>query len=158
MSFIEALKPVPMEVRYKPGKIVSKRFVEELAWYQQYEWEKTTRSRFYQRLYQWWSKEEAIKLVAPIHYSNKPAKFKAAYVRPITPTPKPAANPDYKDIRVKYNAVEAKVFCKEYEQMINDLQNQYYETDDVIAAREINNRLEQLVKEYQTFKLYNGVP
>ncbi|MBO7444204.1 MAG: hypothetical protein J6T69_05240 [Methanobrevibacter sp.] len=50
------------------------------------------------------------------------------------------------------------MFCKEYEQMINDLQNQYYETDDVAAAREINSKLEQLVKEYQTFKLYNGVP
>lgn len=150
MNFIDALKPISKEIRYKPWKIFSKRFVEELEWYQQYEWEKTTRSRFYQRLYQWWSKEEAIKLVAPIHYKQKPARQKQAYIRPKTPAKK-VDNDDIKYIKIAYTKEEARIFSKEYENMIKDLHNKYIATDDMREAREINETLDKLVKEYQIF-------
>lgn len=150
MNIIDALKPVPMEVRYKPGKIVSKRFVEEMAWYRQQEWEKASRSRFYQRLYQGWSKEEAILLNVPIHCRKVVWKSKQAYVRPKTPVKK-VENEDVKYIKVAYKKEEARIFSKEYENMIRDLQDRYNATDDLVEAREINERLEKLVKEYQIF-------
>jgi hypothetical protein len=37
MNIIDALKPVPKEVRYTKGRVFSKRFVEELIWYKQQE-------------------------------------------------------------------------------------------------------------------------
>lgn len=149
MNIIDALKPVPYEKRY-PKQYKSKRFMEELKWYSQQEWEKASRSRFYQRLYQWWSKEEAIQLNVPIHCRKVVWKSKQAYVRPITPVKK-VENEDIKYIKVAYTKEEARIFSREYENMISDLHDKYNATDDMVEAREINERLEKLVKEYQTF-------
>lgn len=149
MNIIDALKPVPYEKRY-PKQYKSKRFIEELIWYSQQEWEKASRSRFYQRLYQWWSKEEAILLNVPIHCRKVVWKSKQAYVRPITPVKK-VENEDVKYIKVAYTKEEARIFSREYENMISDLHDKYNATDDIIEAREINERLEKLVKEYQIF-------
>lgn len=152
----EAIKPVPKNVRYKHWKIKSKRFVKELEWYSNYGWEKVTKSRFYQRLYQWWSKEEAIKVwpVTPrirIRFTNK--NKKQPYQRPITPLP--TIKKQNSDIRIKYNRDEYKAFKEEYERMIDELQTRYYEAE-WDEAKEIYNRLEELTKEYKTFMLYNN--
>ena len=149
MNIIDALKPVPYEKRY-PKQYKSKRFMKELIWYSQQKWEKASRSRFYQRLYQWWSKEEAILLNVPIHCRKVVWKSKQAYVRLITPIKK-VENEDVKYIKVAYTKEEARIFSREYENMIEDLQDRYNATDDIIEAREINEKLEKLVKEYQTF-------
>lgn len=149
MNIIDALKPVPHEKRY-PKQYKSKRFIEELIWYSKQEWKKASRSRFYQRLYQWWSKEEAILLNVPIHCKKVVWKSKQAYVRPITPIKK-VENEDVKYIKVAYTKEEARIFSREYENMISDLHDKYNATDDIIEAREINEKLEKLVKEYQIF-------
>ena len=157
MNFIDALKPVPHTKRYHKGMVKTKRFADELKRYYDQPWDKVSKSRFYQRLYQWWCKEEAIKIDAPIHYKWMPKKVKPQYVRPITPTIKDEIDPDTMEITVKYSVDEALVFKAEYEKIINDLHQKYYATDDTLEAREINNKLDLLVKEYQKFRLLNGV-
>jgi hypothetical protein len=68
----------------------------------------------------------------------------------MTPVKK-VENEDVKYIKVAYNKEEARIFSKEYENMIGDLQDKYNATDDIVEAREINEKLEKLVKEYQIF-------
>lgn len=152
MPINEAIKPIPYEKRYKPWRIATRKFAEELEWYVKQEWDKVSRSRFYQRLYQGWSKERAIK-TWPITVQKRKPVF-----RKKQPDNKPKqiqkVTKIEEDIKIKYKEDEAKVFYKEYENMINKLQEQYYEAE-WDEAREISNRLDKLVKEYQTFRFYN---
>lgn len=152
MSILEAIKPIPHEQRYK-RKIKSKRFSEELERYYKQEWKKVDRWRFYQRLYQGRSKEEAIKKWELQPHKNIIKKeSKQLYQRPITPIYK---KQEESDIRITYSTEEAKVFRREYERMINELQSKYDECEDITEAREIRQRLEKIRKEYLIFNLYN---
>ena len=154
MSILEAIKPIGHEQRYKKNRIRTKKFEQELKWYMEQEWEKATKNRFYQRLYQGWNKEDAIKIWGVANHKMTEKKIKPSYQRPVVlPLQKNVKEDSY--IRISYTTEEAKVFRREYENMINELQEKYSETDDVIEAREINNKLERIIKEYQVFRLYN---
>lgn len=153
MPINEAIKPVPHEKRYKPWRVKTKKFSEELEWYVKQEWDKVPRNRFYQRLYQGWSKERAIQ-TWPITIERKKKPFRLKIVYKPTAIPQKKAKLD-EDIKIRYTEDEARVFCVEYENMINKLQEQYCEAE-WDEAREISKRLDKLVKEYQTFKLYNN--
>ena len=113
MGIIEALKPIPHEKRY-PKRVKTKKFAAELKRYHEQPGDKVNKSRFYQRLYQGWCKEEAIMVDAPVHYTRLPKKVKPQYIRPQMPTPKPQVSADRLEIGVKYTREEAKVFGAEY--------------------------------------------
>lgn len=155
LSPFEALKPIPNEARYKPHKIKSERFAEELKRYIEYEWPKVNKSRFYQRLYQWRNKEEAIKLDFWIHYTKKPKLKKELYHRPQkTPIEKKCDDPDKREIKITYTKEEAEVMKKTYEDMIEEVENQILYAD-VGEISKLNETLTNLVQEYQTFISYN---
>lgn len=157
MSFQDAIKPIEYEIRYKTGKIKSHRFEGELAWYNEYEWPKPSRARFYQRLYQWWPKEEAIKLqVDKRHFFKKIKVNKNPYIKSNTPLLNKVDDSDKYEIRITYSKEEAKVIRKEYINMIEDLEWKLHGIEDMQEAKEINSRLEKLEKEYEIFKNYNS--
>lgn len=147
----EALKPIPKEVRYKK-KIKSDRFADELNRYYEYEWAKVNKSRFYQRLYQWRNKEEAIKLDFWIHYSNKQKVKKEAYHRQKKIENTESEN--IEEIKITYSKEEAEAMKKEYEKMIEELENQILYAD-ITETSKLNQKLDNLVQEYQTFISYN---
>ena len=155
MHPLEALKPIPKETRYRPNKIKSERFADELKRYIEYEWPKVSKSRFYQRLYQWRNKEEAIKLDFWIHYTKKRNVKKETYQRPKkTPIEKKADDSDKREIKITYTKEEAEVMKKTYEDMIEEVENQILYAD-VGEISKLNEKLNNLVQEYQTFISYN---
>lgn len=150
----EALKPIPKEKRYQ-RKVKSEKFKEELKRYNEYEWPKVNKARFYQRMYQWRNKEEAIKLDFWIHYTKKRNVKKEVYQRPKkTPIEKKADDPDKREIRITYSKEEAEVMKKTYEDMIEEVENQILYAD-VGEISKLNEKLNNLVQEYQTFISYN---
>lgn len=152
----EAIKPIIKEERYKNVGIKTTRFKREMERYKQQIYPKVPRSRFYQRLYQGWSKEEAIKLwVLPVHHTKPKKKKKPVYQRPVK-IPLQKEVKIEKDIKIKYSKEEAKAIAKEYEKIIEDLKIQYYAIDDVIESRAIADKINKLEKEYKTFILYNN--
>lgn len=153
-DFISALKPVTHEEKYK-REIKTKKFEEEMKWYDNVWGEKPDRMRFYQRLYQGRSKEEAIKLNPEKHYNFKFKKKNDVYVRKKTPIVKKEEDNDYYEIRIKYRKEEYEIIKKEYERMIEELEMQGYNTEDVIEAREIFARLEKLRLEFGVFSMAN---
>lgn len=153
-DIISALKPVSHKERYT-REIKTKKFEKEMIWYNNIVWEKPDKGRFYQRLYQGRSKEEAIKLNPEKHYNFKLKKKKDVYVRKKTPIVKKEEDNDYYEIRIKYKKEEYEVIKKEYERMIEELEIQGYNTEDVIEAREIFARLEKLRLEFGVFSMAN---
>ena len=153
-DLISALKPVTHEERYT-REIKTKKFEEEMRWYDNVWGEKPDRMRYYQRLYQGWSKEEAIKVKPEKHYNFKFKKKKDVYVRKNTPIVKKVDDKDYYEIRIRYKKEEYEVIRKEYMRMIEELEIQGYNTEDVIEAREIYARLEKLRQEFGVFSMAN---
>ena len=152
MTKEEAIKKV--ERKTKAWKIYSKRFIEELLRYTKYEWPKPPRWRFYQRLYQWRTKEEAIKLDVELHYKTfcKDRKKKSLYKKKFEKTSQS------KDIwiDIKYSKEEADVFKSFYEKMMKEIEIARFETDDVEEARALMNKLQELKAEYELFISVNN--
>ena len=153
MSREEAIKKV--ERKTKAWKIYSKRFIEELLRYEKYEWQKPPRWRFYQRLYQWRSKEEAIKCEFSIHYKtySREKKKKSLYKKNFQSSTTSSNN---FWIDIKYSKEEADVFKSYYEKMINEVEIARFETDDVEEARALMNKLQELKAEYELFISVNN--
>ena len=149
IDVIEALKPVEKK-KWHPEKVIkSRKFKDELDWYHQQEWEKCGKQRFYQRLYNWYTKEEAIKPLFWIHKSNKPINYKAGYVRQPKPIKKESL--DYTEINIKYQKSEADIIKREYERMIEDLEFKWRNIDDPVEAKNIDEKLTKLKNEYEVF-------
>ena len=150
---IEALRKPYHSERYKP-RIKTTLFREEIERYNQQPSPKATKRRFYQRLYQWHTKEEAIKVEFWVHYKEKKKIAKACYQRPMkTPAIKQVENRDYRTINVRYKKEEAEVIKKEYERMIEDIEQKIL-YEDVSTAKELNKELEKMIAEYQRFISY----
>lgn len=150
---IDALRRPKHTERYKP-RIKTTKFKDEIERYNQQPNPKATKRRFYQRLYQWHSKEEAIKVEFWVHYKIQQRIAKACYQRPIkTPAVKQAENRDYTTIDIRYKKAESDVIKKEYERMIEEIEQQIL-YEDVSTTKELNKKLEKLVAEYQLFISY----
>lgn len=157
MDFKDAIKPIVHEVRYKTGRIKSRKFESELLWYNEYEWPKPNRARFYQRLYQWWAKEEAIMIELPKKQSFKEIKVnKNPYVKSNSPLSIKIDDSDKYEIRIRYSREEANVIRKEYINMIDELEWKLHWIEDLQEAKEVNNRLEKLKREYEIFANTNS--
>jgi len=154
MSPLEALKKTPKEKRYKKWKISSVKFPKELERYYQQEWPKAKKDRFYQRLYQWRSKEEAIKVDFWIHYTKLPKKKTPVYARPFKLPVIKKKNKDYTEIRIRYSKEEWDVIKKEYERIIEEIEQQILYEEDVSSIRELNKKIDQLKAEYELFISY----
>lgn len=146
VNLLDALKPVTKE-SWHPDKITSKKFQEELEWYHDQKWEKTTKQRFYQRLYQGRSKEDAIKKELPKR-EKKPMTVKPWYIR----QPKVEKKEPVDDwIIIRYSKEESIIIRKEYAKMIEDLEYQWRATDDPNEAKVILDKLDKLKVEYDIF-------
>lgn len=157
MDFLDAIKPIDYEERYNTGKVKSRRFEEELSWYNEYKWPKPTRARFYQRLYQWWTKEEAIRIKVTKKHIFKEVKVnKNPYVKSKTPLLKKVDDSDKHEIRIRYSREEANAIRKEYTDMIEDLEWELRWIEDLQEAKEVNDRLEKLKEEYEIFRNSNS--
>ena len=149
-----ALKPATKE-SFRTRPVRTKKFAEELEWYHKQKWAKPSRTRFYQRLYQWWTKEEAIKLDAPIHRTFKYVTKKNCYIRQKNPIVKKKENKDYYGIKIRYPREEANVIAKEYIRMIDELEDAVIATDDVSEVKELNDKIERLKNEYEMSRFLN---
>lgn len=147
----EAIKPIAREERYKKWRIKTKMYEDELKRYQQQKWPKAERWRFYQRLYKWRTKEEAIRLDISFRPSSNKVILKKTtpYVRKTHESMKIESVNTWIDI--KYSKEEADVFKKQYERMIRETEDARFETDDIDEARYLRNKLEELKAEYQLF-------
>lgn len=151
MSIEEALKPVTDEDRHRKWKIRSSKFQEELEWYYNQKWEKVDRKKFYQRLYKWYSKEQAIKIDFEFTKTSPQKRNKPLYKRPITPIQKAEPDSDRYEIRIKYSKEEAQIIKNEYIRIIDDLEWKRSITEDLIESKEIQKQLNSLKKEYELF-------
>lgn len=70
-----------------------------------------------------------------------------------TPAIKQVENRDYRTINVRYKKEEAEVIKKEYERMIEDIEQKIL-YEDVSTAKELNKELEKMIAEYQRFISY----
>lgn len=154
VNIIDALKPVVKKERHPKWTITTKKFQSEMEWYHNQEWPKANRTRYYQRLYQWWTKEDAILLNPPIHKFNKSYIKKDVYVRPKTPIIRRDI-PDYYEIRVKYSKEEANVIRREYENMIETLEYKWRDVDDPMEAKNISQKIDKLKNELKIFCIIN---
>ena len=116
---------------------------------------KVSRSVYYTRLYNWYSKEEAIKLDF-VHRPKKLPTVKEPYHRPMkTPVEKNVNDSDDTWIKITYKSEEADIMRKQYEEMIEEVKNQILYADVGDVAK-LNEKLTNLVQEYQTFISYNS--
>lgn len=146
MDYIEALKPI--DKTNSKWVTRSKKYQDEMDWYYQYEWPKVNRQRFYQRMYRWYPKEEAIRVDFTPKKKKLPTLNKNLYIRSTVTKKKPKEDID---IEIKYQRDEADVIKREYERMIDDLEYQWKATDDPIEAKEINDKIEKLKIELNEF-------
>lgn len=152
MDIIEALKPVRREERHPKWYTVSKKFDKEMERYYQYKWPRVSRQRFYQRMYRWYSKEEAIRIDFIPHKKKLPRVPKNIRIYPTVPKKRPIQDTD---IKIKYQRDEADVIRKEYEKMIEDMEYGWRLCDDPVEAKNISDKIDKLKNEYKTFCLTN---
>ena len=149
MFRLDALKPVER----KEFAVRSKLYAKELERYKQQPQPKPPREKFYWRIQKWRKKEEAIMIQPPTHQRKKKVE-KDLYVKAYTVKERRYKKEDY-EIRITYHSDEAKIIKDEYERMIRDTENARDETDDVIEARELKEKLDKLIEEYALFISYN---
>lgn len=149
---LEAIKPVKKEEWHPVERVVSKKYDEEMKRYNEYEWEKVSKQRFYQRMYRGYPKEEAIKIDFTPRKKKPPKIPKNIRIYPVVLKKKVVVE---EDIKIKYQKSEADIIKREYERMIEDMEYQYRISDDPIEAKEINDKIEKLKNEYKTFCLSN---
>ena len=133
--------------------IKSKKYSKELERYDKQPQPKPPRQKFYWRVHNWYSKEEAIKIQF-VARDKKPKTAKDIYVKAYT-VQKQQYKKDYYEIRITYHSDEAEVFKKEYERMICDIENQIYGAEDEFEKNELTKNLDDLIQEYSLFISYN---
>lgn len=154
MLIHEAIKPITHSQRYKTGRIKTTKFSKELERYYKQEWIKVDRMKFYQRLYQWHCKEDAIQIKMPERPKDKIVikNIKTyTYNIPQWSNRKPTTNDN--EIRIRYKKEEADVIKKEYERMLYELENTI--VDNPEETKTLRTRIENLEKEYEVFISYN---
>lgn len=72
-----------------------------------------------------------------------------------TPIDRKSENQDLKEIRITYKSEEADIMRKQYEEMIEEVKNQILYADVGDVAK-LNEKLTNLIQEYQTFISYNS--
>lgn len=140
---LEALKPIEKKV-----DIRSKRFNDELQRYYKQPKPKPEKTTFYQRLYKWYSKEEAI-MVDLFKKERKPLNYNYRTYEPTYELWKNKVNEDHIWIWIKYNKEESNVIKKEYEKMIHELESLIVEDEQ--ERKSLDTRIEELKKEYHDF-------
>lgn len=134
------------------------RWAEELAFYDSWQGEKPLRHIFYGRLVRGWTKEEAItiweeaekvKNKKPHAYCNKP------YTPTYTRLEEDETQAEYTGIDITYPADVAKVFRKEFYNVIDGLENQIRMSDDKECIKQLNEKLELVEAELKVFNSYN---
>lgn len=141
---MEAMKPIEKKVDVR-----SKRFSKEMLRYHEQPQPKPTRTTFYQRLFKWYTKEEAI-LNDFIKRERKPLNYNYKTYEPVYGRQKKQEKKeDHVWIWIKYKDEESDVIKKEYEHMINELESLIVEDEE--ERKSLNTRIEELKKEYHDF-------
>ena len=140
----EALKPIEKTIDVR-----SKKFGDEMIWYHEQPDPKPRKTTFYQRLFKWYTKEEAIKTDfikrerKPLNYNYKTYEPKHEIQKKQEP------KKDYVWIWIKYKQEEAEVIKKEYESMIYELESTIVEDEE--ERKTIRERIDELKTEYENF-------
>jgi hypothetical protein len=64
---------------------------------------------------------------------------------------KKKANPDYYIIDIKYKSEEATVFASIYEEMLKEIEEKYYSTDEPQEALRLLKQKHKIEREYDIF-------
>lgn len=72
-----------------------------------------------------------------------------------TPVEKKVDDPEHSEIRIKYKKEEYEAIKKEYEKMIEDIEQEILYEDVVSRISELNEKLSKIISEYQIFISYN---
>lgn len=97
-------------------------------------------SAFVSRMKTWWSAEEAIR-----------KQGKKIHRRDLVVQEKKKANPDYYIIDIKYKSEEATVFASIYEEMLKEIEEKYYSTDEPQEALRLLKQKHKIEREYDIF-------
>lgn len=130
----------------------------EMTWYNEQPEPKASKSLFRNRLSLWYSKEEAILMwEAWFSARNKRVAKKPQQPKAYVPKRTVQKEPSEEDylIKVTYPSEVAKVFRKEYQKMIEEIEWELTYTEEKTQIAELNSKLERLYKERETFNQYN---
>ena len=130
----------------------------EMTWYNEQPEPKASKTLFRNRLNGWYKKEEAILLwdswtaVRKERQATHPQTAKTYVPKKIE-----QKQPDERDflIEVTYPKEVAKVFRKEYQRMIEELEWELTYVSEKTEVAELNSKLERLYKEKEVFNSYN---
>ena len=105
-----------------------------------YKWEENgvTYNAFVSRINSWWTREEAVQFQRrKLHREKYESKRKI--------------DPSWYIIDIKYSNEEANVFACIYEEIIHEIENQYYATDEPQEAQELIKKKKELERQYDIF-------
>lgn len=151
---IQAKKPTWRKKEY------TWKWVEEFKWYENLMEPKANRGLFRGRLNSWYCKEEAA-MVWDAREDAKARKRQTYTSKPNKPyVPKRSDfqirdSEDWHYIDIAYPKDVARVFRNEYERMISDTEDELMFTQEKEKVVELNDRLDDLTDELDTFNRYN---
>lgn len=132
-------------------------YADEMRWWFNQKEPKSNRQVFYGRVRAWYKKEEAILTGEKWQkiLSRKEVKrnvwYKPTYSRLETDT----REETYTWIDITYSKEEAKVFRKEFQRIIDNLEWSLTQMDEKTLVKETNDKLELVKAELSLFNLYN---
>ena len=130
----------------------------EMTWYLEQPEPKASRSLFRNRLNWGYPKEEAILIwEARIKVKEEKKTTKTQEYKPYIPQRIVKKEPDESNfiIEITYPKEVAKVFRKEYQKMIDDIEWELTYTYEKTQIAELHEKLERLYKEKEIFNKYN---
>lgn len=146
------------EKEKKPPKINQGRYENEMNYWLSTKWDKPERHVFYGRLVRWYTKEEAI-LVGEKRNTVKREKPRANCAKPYTykytKKEQSTEEEDYTWIDITYPKEVARVFRKEFYNVIDNLEDSIRLATDKDDIRVLNDKLEFVKAELNLFNLYN---
>lgn len=130
----------------------------EMTWYNEQPEPKASKSLFRNRLSLWYSKEEAI-LMGDAWFSARSKRVVKKIQQPKAYVPKRTISKEPSEddflIKVTYPSEVAKVFRKEYQKMIEEIEWELTYTEEKTQIAELNSKLERLQKEREVFNQFN---
>lgn len=145
--------------QYRRREYVPKgKWADEIIWYNEQPEPKASKTLFRNRLNGGYPKEEAILIGEKRMLARERRKPKTHLPpKPYVPQRTVQKAPDEDDflIKVSLSPEEARVFRREYQKMIEELEWELTYTSEKTEVKEMNSKLERLQNELVTFNSYN---
>lgn len=130
--------------------------------YSSYQWRKTEFNKFSYRVRIWWyDKEVAITdwvkwIEALMKKASKPKeqkRYEATYTQ--KKEKQKRDNDDYRFIKIKYPEEERNVIIREYNNVLDKLQDEMEFTEDKVLRQKLERQIQEVHLELSVFKCYN---